>query len=247
MHYLLEDELNVKKVARHLGVDLVGLSAVSYIGFSNRHICNELWNSFYKSFWNKKDENIYLHPSGFETRIFTYHPASQHLLLIFFAYQVKNLYDTIVFADGIEFVLHHIFSGIAAWGGMHPGYAHYYSLFFMGISEISTTILVMLSHFDPKFGVEGLPEAFPILKAITAVAFVISFIICRTILWPYVSYCFVQDAMAAIRSNSPMADGRRTILKFAIVSLSALSVLQVGWLFQIFVLAKVEIDKMQVS
>ena len=238
--------MNVKVVARHIGVDFLSLSIVSSIGFANRHIASDLWNSFLMSIGWKKDASVnnYLHPSGYESRIFNYHPASQHLLLVFTAYQIKNLYDSIIFDDGIEFVFHHIFAGIAAWGAMHPGYAHFYAIFFMGISEISTTILILLSHFDEKFGIVGAAEAFPVAKVIVAIAFVISFLICRTILWPYASYYFVKDAMRAINSNSPKAEGRRGLLKMAMFSLSGLSVLQVAWLFQIFIMAKKEIDLM---
>jgi hypothetical protein len=245
-HYLLEDEMNVKKVARHLGVDLVGLSTCAFIGLSNRHIANDLWSGFKQAIgWSKeKAVNNYLPASGYESRFFTYYAPSQHLLLVFAAYQLKNLYDSIIFDDGPEFIFHHVFSGLVAWSGMHPGFAHFYCIFFMGISEISTTILVMLSHFDAKFGIEGLDEAIPTVKVLTAVAFVTSFIICRTLLWPYVTYHFMKDAYASIQSNStPKADGRRFPIQFTMFALSGVSVLQVLWLGQIFVEAKTEIDK----
>jgi hypothetical protein len=240
VHYLLEDEMNVKKVARHLGVDLVGLFSVAYIGTTNRHICQDLLEGC----WSTKNK---LHVSGYETRLFTYHPVSQQLLLVFLAYQIKNLYDSWVFDDGIEFILHHVFSGVVAWGGMFPGYAHFYAIFFMGISEISTTILILLSHFDPKFGIDGASEAFPLLKIAFAVAFVISFIICRTILWPFTSYHFIRDALTAIRLNSPHVQSkpsRKIFLQITIFALSGLSVLQVLWLFQIIIMAKQEFDQL---
>lgn len=239
--------MNVKKVARHLGVDFVGLSTCSYIGFTNRHIADDLWKGFKQAIgWNKAsldNPKNYMPSSGFEARFFTYYAPSQHLFLVFAAYQLKNLYDSIVFNDGPEFIFHHIFSGLVAWGGMHPGYGHFYAIFFMGISEISTMILVMLSHFDSKFGIEGMDEAFPTIKVVTAVSFIISFIICRTLLWPYVTYHFLKDAYASIKSDSPKADGRRFVMQFTMVALSGVSVLQVFWLGQVIVEAKVEITK----
>jgi hypothetical protein len=51
----------------------------------------------------------------FEKRVFRYHPGAQRLVLIFFVYQVKNMYDTLYWNDGPEFVAHHILAGMAAW------------------------------------------------------------------------------------------------------------------------------------
>jgi hypothetical protein len=70
---------------------------------------------------------------------------------------------------------------------MYPGCGHTYALFYMGISEISTSVLVILANFDDVHGVKGLADAFPTLKIACAVAFVVAFITCRIVMWPWVS------------------------------------------------------------
>ena len=86
-----------------------------------------------------------------------------------------------------QFIIHHVLAGTAAWGSMYPGCGHTYALFYMGISEISTSVLVILANFDDVHGVKGLADAFPTLKIACAVAFVVAFITCRIVMWPWVS------------------------------------------------------------
>ena len=45
---------------------------------------------------------------GYEARMFTYHPEAQRITVFFVAYQLKNTYDTIVWDDGIIFIIHHV-------------------------------------------------------------------------------------------------------------------------------------------
>ena len=76
------------------------------------NIC--LFHQIFEHFkaWGKSDS---MHDDQMEERVFTYRPGSQRLLTLFFVYQVKNMYDTIYYDEGIVFVLHHIFAGAAAW------------------------------------------------------------------------------------------------------------------------------------
>ena len=89
------------------------------------------------------------------------------------------MYDTFYWNDGLVFVAHHLLAGAAAWGGMYPGIGPTYAIFFMGVSEVSTTVLVILANFDDDMGVKGLAEAFPISRIVTAAAFVVAFLACR--------------------------------------------------------------------
>ena len=118
---ILENETNRAILARHLGVDFVCLAVCAYIAISNRHACKEIIDHGYNRIKYGVDSSAYkkscdgMGEGGYEERIFQYRPGAQRLLTMFFVYQVKNMYDTIVWGDGIEFVLHHIFAGAAAW------------------------------------------------------------------------------------------------------------------------------------
>jgi len=178
---------------------------------------------------------------GFEERVFGYHPGSQRLVTMFFVYQVKNMYDTIVWGDGIEFVLHHIFAGAAAWGGLFPGCCHFYALFYFGFSEISTAILCLLANFDPDFGVVGLEKVFPKTKIVLGTFFVTSFIVCRLILWPFTTYYFARDTLNAIKSDVPRAEGRRGYLKLISFCCAGLSLIQFVFVAMIVKIGKEEV------
>jgi len=236
---ILAVERNRHILSRHIAVDFISCLTVGYLGFTNRHVCRDLirqGSSFGRSNTMKEDE--------FENRIFNYHPASQRLLMMFFAYQTKNMFDTIYWNDGPEFVIHHIFAGAAAWGGMFPGCCHFYALFYMGVSEISTAILCLLANFDDQYGVAGLDQVFPKTKLVLGALFVISFIICRVIMWPYVTYHFGRDTLKAIRSDAARAEGRRGYLWVIFYCCAGLSVIQVVFLAQIIITGKEELAKM---
>jgi hypothetical protein len=46
-------------------------------------------------------------PVAYEGRMFTYSPEAQRITLFFVSYQLKNLYDTLVWNDGALFIAHH--------------------------------------------------------------------------------------------------------------------------------------------
>lgn len=248
---ILEIEMNRHIIARHMAVDFFSLVVCATLAIMNRDVCTEIITHFFATFTmsgttknNTKNLSILLMTKEtYEERIFAYHPAAQRLTLFFFTYQVKNMYDTIYWNDGIEFVLHHILAGAAAWGGMYPGCCHFYALFYFGFSEISTAILCLLSNFDPKYGVAGLEDVFPKTKLFLGALFVTSFIICRLILWPYATYYFARDTMLAIKSNVPRADGRRGYLWVIYCCCVGLSLIQVLFVVMIVQTGKEEIAK----
>jgi len=168
----------------------------------------------------------------------------QQIGLYFLAYNIKNTFDSVIWNDGPEFIFHHLLSGVTAWGAMYPGCGHFYVIFFMGLSEISTLFLCLLANFDDDFGVIGLGEAFPITKVALGAIFAVSFVICRTIIWPFASYHFAIDVLHAFKVNCPSCHGRRGWMKFFLTSLVGLSILQVAWLGQIIIQGKAEIEKL---
>lgn len=222
-----------------MGVDVVGCASVAIVALRNRHVVRDM---IPRGITFKRADSM--PEGGYESRLFTYHPAAQQVLLFFFAYQTKNMFDSIVWNDGPIFIIHHLLSGAAAWGGMYPGCAHYYAIFFMGISEISTAILCMLANFDDEHGVVGLGDAFPLAKVGLGALFAVAFVICRTILWPFATYYFMRDATNAIKADTPQSRSRRGWLRLFVFSCAGLTVLQVLWLGQIVVTMKEEVSKM---
>eukprot|EP00519_Triparma_laevis_P015242 CAMPEP_0182491740 /NCGR_PEP_ID=MMETSP1321-20130603/1059_1 /TAXON_ID=91990 /ORGANISM="Bolidomonas sp., Strain RCC1657" /LENGTH=214 /DNA_ID=CAMNT_0024694049 /DNA_START=216 /DNA_END=860 /DNA_ORIENTATION=+ len=210
---------------------------VSYLGLQSSHYLSLFKKKFFSS-------SVKINPN-YSKRLWEYIPASQRILTIFLAYQFKNLYDSIIWSDGPEFIAHHILAGSAAWGGMYPGVGSVYGIFFMGVSEISTTVLVILANFDDDLGVKGLAEAFPGLRVASAVGFVVAFIGCRIVAWPWVSWFLLKDIKNALANGDDKKAKERKVWLVGIgFILGSLTLLQFLWLGQIFVMGKQEIDKM---
>jgi len=244
-HPILQDKTHRQILARHIGVDAFSCIAVSIFGWSCRHINQDVLRDVYHKTlgrWGGNQKTLSTMPAaGHEQRLFTYHPGGFRVALFFFCYQVKNLYDTIVWNDGPEFIFHHIFSLFTAYGAMSPGCGHFYAIFFFGLCEISTGVLCLLANFDDEHGVPGLGDAFPMVKVALGAVFIFLFILCRCILWPIFSYYFSRDVLLALKGSDSRTNERRKWMKFFLVSLTGLSLLQLAWLGQILVVAKEEL------
>eukprot|EP00542_Grammatophora_oceanica_P014477 CAMPEP_0194047744 /NCGR_PEP_ID=MMETSP0009_2-20130614/25364_1 /TAXON_ID=210454 /ORGANISM="Grammatophora oceanica, Strain CCMP 410" /LENGTH=260 /DNA_ID=CAMNT_0038693437 /DNA_START=320 /DNA_END=1102 /DNA_ORIENTATION=+ len=240
---VLEDETNRHILSRHIGVDTMSCLIVSYMGWTARHIMQEMYDAVMLGRNNPKA----MSKEGYEKRIFQYYPETARICVMFFAYQTKNMYDTIVWDDGPEFIFHHVLSMCVAWGAMYPGCAQFYGPFYLGMSEISTAVLCILANFDePPAGVTGLADAYPITKVTVGAIFVTLFIICRCIIWPMCSYYFIRDCNWTFenKTHAMLTPSRGRWIRGLQWCLSGLSILQVAWLGQIFLLGKAELVKM---
>lgn len=234
---IFDNELNCQILARHVGVDALASFVVGLTGYRNRHLLDE----FFISLWNRipgdNSKVVTVNMDDFLARIFKYTPEGLLILIYFIGYQIKNFVDTIIWNDGIVFVFHHIVALVAAGIGVIPNIAQFYGIFFMGMSEISTGVLSILACFDDEFGVKGLGDAFPMIKLVLGVLFVVLFVFVRLLLWPYFTYYFVKDCQNALDSNSPLVRTRVTTMSIrCLVSTCVLlSVLQLLFLGQIIV------------
>lgn len=255
IHQIFESDRNRAVLARHIGVDAFASLVVSYLGYANRHLLKhvlDLDNFHKKGVVRTIRESLNSFDSSSSSkRIFGFAHEGHLVLIYFLAYQIKNLHDTIKWNDGILFVLHHILAGIAAYIGMYPGVASSYSVFFMGMSEISTCILCLLANFDDQYGVVGLEVLYPKLKTALGVGFAITFIYFRIILWPVYTFHFVKDANAVIAAAADEKDNKRKMsiqVKYATIILvsvcKVLSFLQLVFLGQIIFTTYVEVSKM---
>ncbi len=233
-HELFENEVNRQILARHLGVDTLSCLLCAATGWQAREVFEPLMAAL-------RGHKNAMPAAGHEQRLYTYHPGAFRVALIFLGYQLKNLVDTIAWNDGPEFIFHHVFSIFTAYGSMSSGVGLFYAIFFFGISEVSTAILCVLANFVDEHGVVGLGDAFPMTKVVVGLFFVVAFIVCRCILWPIFSYHFSRDVLLALKGDDVRTKTRRGWLKFFLVSLSSLSVLQVAWLGQILVIAQQEL------
>jgi len=85
---------------------------------------------------------------AYETRLFKYHPESAHIIVFFISYQCKNLVDSIIWKNSLLLIVHHMLAIFSTGGGLVLGIVHFYAIFYCGISELSSAILVVLAIFN---------------------------------------------------------------------------------------------------
>mmetsp|Transcript_19962 Transcript_19962/g.24450 ORF Transcript_19962/g.24450 Transcript_19962/m.24450 type:complete len:320 (-) Transcript_19962:150-1109(-) len=240
----LEVEQNRQILARHIGVDTFSCIIVACWGISNMSSISELLRHVLGLPSNISSGAAPFKPDDIDSRLYTYRPCAFRILLFFLAYQIKNLYDTIVWADGPEFIFHHILASATAVAAMHSSVGHYYCIFFMGISETSTGILCLLANFDEHHGVIGLEQDFPLTRLVVAAFFVVSFIAIRVIVWPIYARWFWMDVSKAVKRNSETDTPlKKKLLRCTSMTCAGLSALQVLWLGEIFRLGYAELQK----
>lgn len=235
-HPVLENETSRHILARHIGVDTLSCFVVAFLGWKARYVVQPLVDA---TIGGKKNAM----PVAYEGRMFTYHPECQRLILFFVAYQIKNTYDTIVWNDGILFIVHHILTLLTSWGALH-GNAHFYALFYFGISEISTGALCLLANFDDEYGVVGLADAFPMVRVLIGGIFSILFVTCRVFMWSTMSYYYCRDTWNLLSGSDPRVKGFKTWFQYTFFALSILSLLQIIWLAEIVKIGKAELEKL---
>jgi len=234
-HPILDDATNRNILSRHIGVDAFSCFVVAILGWNARHVVNDMVDATLRRRKNAM-------PVAFEGRMFTYQPEAQRIALFFVAYQLKNTYDTIAWNDGIIFIIHHILTLFTTWGALQ-GNAHFYVLFYFGVSEISTGVLCLLANFDDEHGVVGLADAFPMVKVFLGGIFAAFFVICRVFMWSTVSYYYCRDAWNALSGSDPRMIRHKMWFRFTFLSLSILSLLQIIWLAEIARVGKEELEK----
>mmetsp|Transcript_14637 Transcript_14637/g.51439 ORF Transcript_14637/g.51439 Transcript_14637/m.51439 type:complete len:318 (-) Transcript_14637:78-1031(-) len=177
-------------------------------------------------------------PATAYERVYAYSPRFQYLCVCMFAFQAKNMLDSLRWGDGPEFIMHHSITLFVGWGGLHP-FLHTYGTFFFGISEISTAALAVLAAFDGGgHGVVALEEGFPNLKVAVGCLFMVSFVAIRVVAWPFFAYHLTSDLLQVLAHGQ----AHSVFVCYAnLGGLLALTLLQFYWLTEIVARAKVEL------
>ena len=125
--------------------------------------------------------------------------VEDHLIAPMISYQGWNALLCLFNADLRDpaMIGHHIATGSLAYFGLHP-YVHYYGLFFFGFAELTNIPLTIVDIF--KY-FPDLKAKFPALNDLCRVAFAVSFILLRLLLWPYVSFEFWTGSLALLQEG----------------------------------------------
>jgi hypothetical protein len=199
------------------------------------------WATFWKSSDGEGCAPLRFIPQTAHDRLYDYDPAFQRLSVVMFAFQWKNLLDSVFFDDGLIFVVHHAVVIVVSLFALHP-FSHLYGSFFFGVSEVSTTVLAVVALFDAEHGVEELEWDFPVTRLVIGGLFAVSFLVVRGLLWPYLTYFYCRDGLRILESDPDIHS--RFLVKVFMGGLLTLSVMQVIWLGQIVLKLKEELGGM---
>jgi len=164
-------------------------------------------------------------------RLYDYDASFQRMAVVMFGFQVKNLADTLYYGDGAIFVVHHVVTLTVALFALHP-FSHLYGSFFFGVSEASTTILAVVALFDAEHGVPELERDYPNTRLALGTVFVVSFILIRCAVWPYLTYFYVRDGLDVL-AGDPAKIHSVALVRFFVACLATLSAMQAIWLFAV--------------
>ena len=91
---------------------------------------------------------------------------------------------------------------------------------------------------------KGLDLALPTTMIVLGGVFVVSFIICRLAMWPFVTYHYTRDTLTALKSNHKLLEGRETYLKAILVCCCCLSLIQLFFVHMIVETGRKELEKL---
>lgn len=129
---------------------------------------------------------------------------------------------------------HHVLAAAVSYFSLEYQYLHYYGIFYLGLSEVSSISLVLINlakHFPPTAG----SPFHMFVEFICGPLFVITFFYYRVVLWWKVNALLWSDALVVIQNG--MAEKLRPGKSFVLYAFLAfnipLSILQLYWFWLI--------------
>mmetsp|Transcript_2467 Transcript_2467/g.3611 ORF Transcript_2467/g.3611 Transcript_2467/m.3611 type:complete len:206 (+) Transcript_2467:2036-2653(+) len=142
-----------------------------------------------------------------------------------FAFQV---YDIVVSSAvkelrKIEMLIHHLLAIFLAYFILQLQYSHYYSVFFLGLTEFSSIPLCFVSLFK-YFRKTG--NKYHRFNSFCRILFAVLFLLIRCVYWPFMSISYFIDAYNTIKDGTFHKMGITLFFSFSNVFLT---LLQLYW------------------
>ena len=168
-------------------------------------------------------------PAG---RLFGYLEESEKIAAANFSFQLWDFIISLFIPEHCTavFLTHHVMAAIVSWFSLSSQMLHYYGIYFLGLTEVSSCFLVLIDlgrYFPPSPG-----SAFGYLVAICQPAFLVTFGLYRIILWWKVSYLLWTDVLHVVTTGTAdeLRPGRAYLLKFIYLPFNVLlGFLQLHW------------------
>lgn len=145
------------------------------------------------------------------------------------AFQIYDLVATICIADlrKAEMLVHHTLAVLLAYFLLRDDYCHYYSIFFLGVTEASTIPLCIVDVF--KY-FRKLAAKYETLNTSLRILFALGFMVIRVVWWPCISYRYFSDTYQSYKAGTIH---NPSLVTFFAVSNIVLTLLQWKWGLQI--------------
>lgn len=172
-------------------------------------------------------------PQTPQGRIFGYLPQAELLAAICFAFQVFDFAVSLAIPEYRTPIMltHHVMAATVSWCAVQFEYLHYYGVFFVGLTEVSSIFLVVVDlaqYFPPEKG-----SAFDLLVGVVCgPLFAICFVYYRVFLWWPISWRLFRDAWVVMKSGqvSELRPGKEWVLVLFLIMNLPLGILQLYWL-----------------
>lgn len=182
--------------------------------------------------WDRRAHTVV--PQSASGRLFGYIPEAEFLAAMNFTFQFWDFWISLSIAEHRTALMlaHHLAASVVSWCSIRYRVLNYYGIFFLGISEVSSTFLVFVDlarYFPP------VPDTFydKLIGLFAGPAFVVFFILYRVFYWWPVSWQLYQDVYTVtVKTDTAhkLRPGNSWVLYIYLVLNFPLGLLQLYWL-----------------
>jgi len=171
-------------------------------------------------------------PATPEGRLCGYLPEAELLAALNFTFQSWDFCISLLIPEhGTAIMLsHHLMAATVSWCSVQYQYLHYYGIFFLGITEVSSIFLVFLdlSKYYPPQPSSAVYDA---IVTLCGPLFVFTFLYYRVVVWWPESYRLLTDVRAVTRSGraEELRPGASWVLYLYLALNLPLGLLQLFW------------------
>ncbi|CAM9953233.1 unnamed protein product [Ectocarpus sp. 6 AP-2014] len=117
------------------------------------------------------------------------------------AFQFYDLVATVFIGRlcKVEMIVHHALATVMCYFLMRDCYVHYYAMFFLGISEVSSVPLVFVDVF--KF-FPDVAASFEGVNNLLRISFALIFMVVRVVYWPIVAARHLFDTFGSVQAGT---------------------------------------------
>ena len=168
-----------------------------------------------------------------EQRLYAVSPAAVKVLQTNFAFQMWDFLVSFLHKElsAPEMLAHHSLAALLCYWGLTMPYMHYYSIYFMGVAEVSSVPLVLVdicTHYPE------VARRFPVVDLLAKVTFGLLFLMVRDVFWVYTAATVWKDGLGILRAGNFPEKYPGYITASVLVANVFFTVLQLVWTKKLF-------------